>query len=87
MAPSKLLTMGEVVAVLGLTRDQVRHHVRMGRLEPTVDWGDNTWRQYSRECIADFAEKAGITPAWDKLTPTHTTETTDSRVTDDASLH
>jgi len=83
---TKPLVMGDVCAVLGLSRDEVRNHVRMGRLTPTVDWGYYTWKRYSAESIAEFAKAIGRTPDWTKLPPTDSTDSTDSRVSDDASL-
>ena len=65
--PARLST-GDVCAVLGMSRDQVRHHVRMGRLDPIVDHGYNTWRKYAPEDVVTLAEQAGITPDWSKVT-------------------
>ena len=62
------LSTGDVCAVLGLTRDEVRHAIRSGRLEADQRWGPNTHRTYDPGDVADFACRAGITLDWTRLT-------------------
>lgn len=67
-APETLGT-SDVAAVLGLTRDQVRHAVRAGRLDGHQPWGHYSRREYTREVVEAFANHAGITPDWSVLAP------------------
>ena len=84
--PSKLST-GDVMAILGMTRDQVRHAVRQGHLEAHQWNGFYSRFDYFPDEVADYAGRVRITPNWSAVVPeTDSTDSTDCPDADEDSL-